>query len=45
MAIGTPILISESDEINIQKLRPVAFSREDQSSFDETLLQIMVLTS
>lgn len=42
MATGIPVLISASDENNIQKLRPVAFSRKDQSSFDETLLQKIV---
>ncbi|MDV6341120.1 hypothetical protein R2103_04975 [Nitrosomonas sp. Is24] len=42
MATGIPVLISASDENNIQKLRPVTFSRQDQASFDEMLLQKIV---
>jgi hypothetical protein len=42
MATGTPVLISAFNEQDIEKLRPISFSRQDHASFDETLLQRIV---
>lgn len=42
MATGIPVLISAFNEQDIEKLRPVSFSRQDHASFDETLLQRIV---
>lgn len=42
MATGTPVLISAFNGQNIEKLRPISFSRQDHASFDETLLQRIV---
>ncbi len=42
MATGIPVLISAFNEQDIEKLRPISFSRQDHASFDETLLQRIV---
>ena len=42
MATGLPVVISTSIDINIQHLKPISFSRQDPSSFDESLLQKIV---
>lgn len=42
MATGIPVLISAYNEQDIEKLRPISFSRQDHASFDETLLQRIV---
>lgn len=42
MATGIPVHISASDENHIQKLRPVSYSRQDQASFDEAMLQKII---
>ncbi len=42
MASGVPALLSGDNEVSINTLRPISFAREDQSSFDETLLQRIV---
>ena len=42
MATGIPVHISASNENHIQIMRPVTFSRQDQASFDETMLQKLV---
>lgn len=42
MARGTPVLIAAFNGQDIEKLRPISFSRQDHASFDETLLQRIV---
>ncbi len=42
MAIGNPVLLSGSNEISVEGVRPISFSRQDQSSFNETLLQEII---
>lgn len=42
MAIGNPVLLSSTNEISADGIRPISFSRQDQSSFNETLLQEIV---
>lgn len=42
MAIGNPVLLSSANEISAESIRPISFSRQDQSSFNETLLQEIV---
>ena len=42
MATGIPVLISAFNGQDIEKLRPISFSRQDHASFDETLLQRIV---
>jgi len=42
MAIGNPVLLSNTNEISAEGIRPISFSRQDQSSFNETLLQEIV---
>lgn len=42
MATGIPALLSGFEGTNITTLRPVSFARQDQASFDETLLQRVI---
>lgn len=42
MAIGNPVMLSGLDEIIVTDIRPISFSRQDQSSFKEDLLQEIV---
>lgn len=42
MAIGNPVMLSGTNEIIVDGIRSIAFSRQDQSSFNETLLQQIV---
>ncbi len=42
MAIGNPVLLSSTNKISVEGIRPISFSRQDSSSFNETLLQEIV---
>lgn len=42
MASGVPTLLSGDNEAPIKTIRPITFARDDQASFDETLLQRIV---
>lgn len=42
MAIGNPVMLSGTNEIIVDGIRSIAFSRQDQSSFNETLLQQII---